>query len=208
MLRSLVRFQLAPPGLSRSFAPRDPLRSGGAGRLHHICTTRRGSVRHANLESGAFRSVHGGGLCGRGVGLQTEEVLRWPCSTGPIWDEDRPQLLEVAVEATLEWLAHKGLHLESLPEGDSRGDFHDSRQLRLYPTLYELSVARAEADDVRALRVRFVENRDYEGQSWTTDHPPSGRTPRVGGIHASSDRREPTACGRPPTREVSARVPA
>ncbi len=41
------------------------------------------------------------------------------------------------------------------------------------------------------------------GTSSKCDHPPSGRTPRVGGIHASSDRREPTACGRPPTREVS-----
>ena len=38
------------------------------------------------------------------------------------------------------------------------------------------------------------------------EHPPTGRTPRIGGSHASSDRR-PTDAG-PPAREISEGVPS
>jgi hypothetical protein len=85
-----------------------------------------------------------------------------------IWEEDRPELLDVATEAALTWLRHKGLSLDLLPDGEQTGEFFDSRVLPLFATGYELSAKRAEVQGTRALQIRLVELRDYEKQRWTT----------------------------------------
>lgn len=83
-----------------------------------------------------------------------------------IWDEERPDLATVTSMSVLDWLAHKGLRLDALPDGTTDGTFKDAR----FGTnaKFELSARTAEAEGVRALRIRLDEHRVEEGQHWTT----------------------------------------
>src|SRR5664280_390737 len=56
----------------------------------------------------------------------------------------------------------------------------------------------------RSPAATFISTRTLH-QSLVIDHPPTGRTPRIGGSHASSDRRQ-TDAG-PPAREIPEGVP-
>src|SRR5579862_8834516 len=85
-----------------------------------------------------------------------------------IWEEMRPNLVEVAAESALEWLRYKGLSIESLPEDETIGDYFDSRALPLFPVHFELGVNRATVDQIHSLQVRFTEIRESEQLRWTT----------------------------------------
>jgi hypothetical protein len=85
-----------------------------------------------------------------------------------IWTEDRTGLLGIGSEAFLTWLRSKGLTLESLPDGELLGEYYDPRLLPIDSIPYELSVVDADAQDVRAKQIRFVERQDGDRQRWTT----------------------------------------
>jgi hypothetical protein len=83
-----------------------------------------------------------------------------------IWNEERADLAAAASLTFLDWLAYKGLRLDTLPGGTTEGSFKDAR----FGTeaKFELSARTAEAEGIRGLRIRLDERRVEEGRHWTT----------------------------------------